>query len=246
MFKKNNFILLLMLFLPIAAFTQNQESSSDEEAIKQVIMNETKFWAKRNYEEWEKNWAHEKYVLNMFYGYGDSGEYLEILSWDSVEADAKYYFNKYSKPFDLDFNWSDWNVRSFNNCAWAYYIQTNISEGNATNPIRNREMRFLEKKNGVWKIVYIASVNLSPNNLGYNINDVGYKLLNERKFKDAIDILKKNVELYPKSSNVYDSLGEAYMMNGDKDLAIENYKKSLELDPNNKNADEMLMKLSVK
>ena len=36
------------------------------------------------------------------------------------------------------------------------------------------------------------------------------------------------------------------MMNGDKDLAIENYKKSLELDPNNKNADEMLMKLSVK
>ena len=57
----------------------------------------------------------------------------------------------------------------------------------------------------------------------YDLNNVGYRLLNENKFKDAIDIFKKNVKLYPKSSNVYDSLGEAYMMNGDKDLAIENY-----------------------
>ena len=53
-----------------------------------------------------------------------------------------------------------------------------------------------------------------------------------------------NVKLYPKSSNVYDSLGEAYMKNGDKELAIENYKKSLELAPNNENAKQMLIKLA--
>jgi len=68
-------------------------------------------------------------------------------------------------------------------------------------------------------------------------------LLQENKLADAIAILKLNVELYPKSSNTYDSLGEAYMKNGDKALAISNYAKSLELDPKNKNAANMLEKL---
>ena len=49
-----------------------------------------------------------------------------------------------------------------------------------------------------------------------------------------------NVEAYSESSNVYDSLGEAYMLNGDKALAIENYEKSLKLNPNNNNAVEKL------
>jgi len=51
------------------------------------------------------------------------------------------------------------------------------------------------------------------------------------------------VELYPQSWNVYDSLAEAYMMNGDKDLAIEYYEKSLALNPNNTNGARMLQKL---
>jgi cytochrome c-type biogenesis protein CcmH/NrfG len=52
-----------------------------------------------------------------------------------------------------------------------------------------------------------------------------------------------NVEEYPKSSNVYDSLGEAYMAAGQKDLAIQNYEKSIELDPKNQNGIDMLKKL---
>ena len=150
-----NFILLLPVFTSYA-FTQSQNTSTEEEAVKEVIMNETKTWAKRNYEEWAKNWAHENYVFKMFSGYGDSIQYGEKLGWDSVKADAKYFFNKYIKPFDLDISWSDWNIRSFNNCAWAYYIQTNIFEGDTQNPIRYREVRFLEKKNGDWKIVLFS------------------------------------------------------------------------------------------
>jgi cytochrome c-type biogenesis protein CcmH/NrfG len=56
-------------------------------------------------------------------------------------------------------------------------------------------------------------------------------------------MFKINVADYPKSANAYDSLGEAYMVDGNKSAAIENYKKSLELDPNNGNAREMLKKL---
>ena len=63
------------------------------------------------------------------------------------------------------------------------------------------------------------------------------------KILEAIEIFKLNVEAYPQSSNVYDSLGEAYMVKGDRQQAIMNYEKSLELDPNNSNAAEMLKKL---
>lgn len=75
------------------------------------------------------------------------------------------------------------------------------------------------------------------------LNVLGYALLHQRKVKEAIGVFKLNVELFPKSGNPYDSLGEAYMLTGEKELAIENYKKSLELDPQNSNAVAMLKKL---
>jgi hypothetical protein len=77
------------------------------------------------------------------------------------------------------------------------------------------------------------------------LNNLGYQLLRAKKFKDAIRIFQLNVEAYPQSSNVYDSLGEAYMDDGQKELAIANYKKSLELNPKNVNGAKMLEKLNA-
>jgi len=75
------------------------------------------------------------------------------------------------------------------------------------------------------------------------LNELGYELLNMGKTTDAIEILKLNVEAYPDSANVYDGLGEAYMKHGDRELAIKNYNKSLQLDPSNANAAAMLKRL---
>jgi tetratricopeptide (TPR) repeat protein len=79
-----------------------------------------------------------------------------------------------------------------------------------------------------------------------SINGTGYQLLAGKKTADAIRIFQLNVELHPESSNVYDSLGEAYMNSGARDLAIQNYQKSLELNPQNTNATEALKKLREK
>lgn len=76
------------------------------------------------------------------------------------------------------------------------------------------------------------------------MNNLGYGLLQQNKTAEAIAIFKANVEMYPQSANTYDSLGEAYMVHGDKELAVANYKKSLELNPQNTNAVTMLKKLS--
>lgn len=77
-----------------------------------------------------------------------------------------------------------------------------------------------------------------------DMNRVGYLLLTAGKKKEAIEIFKINVAAYPKSGNAYDSLGEAYLADGDKKLAIENYSKSIELDPTNENGKKILAEIS--
>jgi tetratricopeptide (TPR) repeat protein len=74
-------------------------------------------------------------------------------------------------------------------------------------------------------------------------NQYGYRLLAAKRYAEAIDIFKINAEKFPASANAYDSLAEAYMKDGQKDPAIRHYEKSLELEPNNANAREMLRKL---
>ena len=75
------------------------------------------------------------------------------------------------------------------------------------------------------------------------LNILGYRLLGEQRYGQAIPILELNAAEHPRSANVYDSLGEGYMLAGKPALAIRNYRKSLALDPSNENARSMLDKL---
>jgi Predicted membrane protein (DUF2306) len=76
------------------------------------------------------------------------------------------------------------------------------------------------------------------------LNSLGYQLLRAKKFEEAIRVFQLNIEAYPKSANTYDSLGEAYMDDGNKALAVVNYQKSLQLNPKNVGAVKMLQKLN--
>ena len=78
----------------------------------------------------------------------------------------------------------------------------------------------------------------------YELNNLGYQLLGMKKVKEAIEILKLNVDEYPEAFNPYDSLGEAYMIDGEKELAIKNYAKSLQLNPKNTGAIVMLDRIN--
>ena len=76
------------------------------------------------------------------------------------------------------------------------------------------------------------------------LNRLGYQLLRGGKPREAIEIFKLNVDAYPQSFNTYDSLAEAYVSTNERELAIQNYKKSLELNPNNTSATEALQRLA--
>jgi tetratricopeptide (TPR) repeat protein len=75
------------------------------------------------------------------------------------------------------------------------------------------------------------------------LNALGYKFMQGGKIKEAIEVFKLNVEAYPQAFNTYDSLAEAYMNNNQRDLAIKNFKKALELNPKSTNSIDMLKKL---
>lgn len=79
------------------------------------------------------------------------------------------------------------------------------------------------------------------------INMLGYYLVGQKRMKEAIEVFKLNVAAYPNSGNTYDSLAEAYMNSGDKERAIEFYRKAIEVEPKYPNAGaaaKLIQKLS--
>ncbi|MBK8981882.1 MAG: serine hydrolase [Ignavibacteria bacterium] len=76
------------------------------------------------------------------------------------------------------------------------------------------------------------------------LNQTGYRFLKSGLTDESIMIFKKNAEMFPDVANCFDSLGEAYLIKGDKVNAAANFKKALEMDPGNENAKNILNKLN--
>jgi len=76
------------------------------------------------------------------------------------------------------------------------------------------------------------------------LNQLGYMALGADDSAGAIAILTRNTEEFPDSANTWDSLAEAYMRSGNRENARNFYTRSLELDPGNLNAQEMLESLA--
>lgn len=79
-----------------------------------------------------------------------------------------------------------------------------------------------------------------------DLNSLGYNLLGQKRIDDAIKLFELNCQIFPASGNVFDSMGEAWYIKGDFNNSLLSYKKSLELDPRNINAREMIEKLGKK
>ncbi len=76
------------------------------------------------------------------------------------------------------------------------------------------------------------------------LNVLGYQLMNEGQLKQARTLLFVNMQLYPKSANVYDSYAEACLKLGDKKEALIQYKRALAMDPLNTNAARIIAELT--
>ena len=91
---------------------------------------------------------------------------------------------------------------------------------------------------------YLAVKKTHPDwDFEYRLNIIGYTLLDHGRVKDGIKVLELNTIENPNSGNAFDSLADGYFRNNQFEISKENYKKSLELKPDNANAKEMLAKI---
>jgi len=171
------------------------------------------------------------------------------LSWDklktgfNVSVGNEIVINHLKKELNnlQGFSWQAWNQ------AANYAFQNNISLEEAVS-WSDKSIRINKNGSNLWTKASLLektgntseadklkseALSIATEN---EMNMIGYQFVFNKQFDKAIEIFKKNVAQHPDSWNVYDSLGEAYAANGDKNLAIENYQKALNMvkDDNNK------------
>ncbi|MBC8153041.1 MAG: class A beta-lactamase-related serine hydrolase [Bacteroidetes bacterium] len=111
-----------------------------------------------------------------------------------------------------------------------------------SDPITNLRMQL--QKRGFGQAITVVTEMRKRNSIlrptETDLNDWAYRLMSKGQKREAFELFKLNVSLYPDSWNVYDSLAEVYGQMGNRQLAIENYKRSLALNPGNTNASTAL------
>ncbi|PWN57937.1 S41 family peptidase [Chryseobacterium viscerum] len=101
-------------------------------------------------------------------------------------------------------------------------------------------------ENEAFVYAYIEAINKTvKSNKNDFLNKIGYAFLKEKSLDNAIIVFQENAKLFPDNSNTWDSLGEAYFINGDKENALKSYQKALALDPNSESAKAMIQKLET-
>lgn len=146
---------------------------------------------------------------------------------------AKEYYENFLSIRNVDASMILTRLRQVNkmiDSSAAYRIEQEINKGGIEEGLKKFQVIKSDKKNNLY---FDES----------ELNSIGYRLMGSGKINDAIEIFKLNTGLYANSSNVYDSLGEAYLNADNRELAIQNFKKSLELNPENENARKKLEQL---
>jgi tetratricopeptide (TPR) repeat protein len=238
---KSWLIVIAISLLSLTAFSQDAQ----EVAIKKTIADETAAFLKRDVEAWKSTWLQDaktsRINTHMF------GSTFRI-GWDSVSKGALKFLKENPMPDSATVNTDSFNIRREGNMAIVDYKQV-VKFPNTQPPFgesTSREQRVLVKKNGKWLITAVTSTditNLGTNGTELSLNAIGYKYLYAGNNDDAIKVLELNTVLFPKSFNVWDSLGEAYAKAGNKEKAIECYEKSLAIYPSNESGKKALADL---
>lgn len=201
-----------------------------EDRVTRVIPGHRKIWTREKLDMWRE------YIVDLWEGVNKAK--AEGLSIDEVLArfplEEKFlYLKELGHTDEALVRFQTRNVEAF----WRQLFEsaaTIVEETLNESGIDAARQKFRELRSKGSDTVFFGE---------NEFNSLGYRLMGSRRLKEAIEIFKLNVEAYPNSWNVYDSLGEAYMNDSQRDLAIKNYRKSLELNPENSNGREMLKRL---
>jgi tetratricopeptide (TPR) repeat protein len=243
-------ILCALICVFIAASAQNKE----EENIKKAVQAKLDAYQAGNLDGRKNAWLHDATVSNTFISHDG---YNVVKGWDSLSKMMDQDIRN-PKPEELTkTKLENFSIRNDGSLAWVEYdmIQTPVTAQASIFPYTDKFVghvyEFLVKESGQWKtrnriVTAPGSYATNEHNTEAELNSAGYVLLFAKKLPEAIEIFKLNVKLFPDSWNVYDSLGEAYAAAGDTKEAIENYEKSIQLNPKSDLGKATLAKLKQK
>jgi glyoxylase-like metal-dependent hydrolase (beta-lactamase superfamily II) len=149
-------------------------------------------------------------------------------------------------------DWRKWDSKLFTSIhadSWIDNLYSVLDESKALSAfhiLRNEyEKNGLEALRAKYQEI-TKIIKRKPFFIETDFNNWGYALVAAQKLPDAIEVFKINTEMFPESWNAFDSLGETYMAVGNKQLAIENYEKSLNLKPDSQSGKDALRQLKGK
>ncbi len=199
----------------VYAFVSRPDLFNAYIAASPVLHWDNKFVVKRAEELFKQNRVFDK---TLFIALGDEPNYSD--GFNSFQN-----LLKQAKPKNLEYELREFKDENHGSIVLPayYYGLRKVFEGwqpPASGSISDLENHYkkLSKRFGYEILI--------PEDL---LNRAGYQMMNAGKIAEAIEIFRKNVANYPNSSNVYDSLGEAFEKNGQMKQAAENYKKAYNL-----------------
>lgn len=148
-------------------------------------------------------------------------------------------------------DWQAWDSKLLSSLQagnWIDNLYSSLDEGKETSALFVLKREY--QKSGLNAMMDLYKKIAEPKSrknyfIESDFNVWGYELVAAQKLPDALEVFKINTEIFPESWNAFDSLGEAYLLAGNKELAIKNFEKSLELNPQNTNAVEQLKKIKT-
>jgi tetratricopeptide (TPR) repeat protein len=241
-FSKNAISSILCLIIFIANLSNAQSKQEDD--IMKVIKTENVAHFNRDTITLKSVWLHNDDIQRTFI---TKWGFLDMRGWDKMKKSIEKLTTDNDRKLPPAVKFENIKTHIYGNMAFVEFDKITL-KSNTDVDFNSHDSGILINEKNQWKLLKLVSLftetfTNTTKNLEDDLNDTGYQFLGVNKISEAIELFKMNVRINPKSWNVYDSLGEAYALSGDKKLAIENYEISLKLKPDNKTGMLALEKL---
>ncbi len=244
------FFLTSVIFIGTFQFAFSQQIT-EEGAIKKVVRYEPESYMKRDSIAWKEQFVQNEKTTRAYSSFTFSDSQVGWQNFGPMML--QWMKDSTSSSPNINIGHSNHIINISDDLAFVAFDQAlSIPGVDSIPPTLSRKFRTLIKDNDQWKISSIITINTqtnistSPEVMEGYFNFLGYSYLEDNMIDKALEVFKLNVKLYPTAWNTYDSLGEAYALAGNKDLAVENYKKSIELNPENEHVKDMLGRIEGK
>lgn len=157
--KNYSFLLIVCVCLSLISCEKKMDVEKEKEAIKAVIINETTAFDNQQYDGVVATLAQDSLFIRMSTG---KTEYTEVVGWDHMTNWYKEFATADLSDYSVERDRFNWKIKVYPESAWVVYDQiTRYTYQGSRDYRQTKEIRFLEKKNGEWKIIYLHVIYLS-------------------------------------------------------------------------------------